>query len=143
MRSARLICAFVFAAVLLFLAGLHAYWALGGTWGLSSAVPTINGRCTINATSLATSVVAFLLVLGALTICGRVGLFATGSWSAYFGFASWGLCALFLLRVVGDFATFGLFKTVHGTAFAYWDTHLYSPLCLILAVLAGVVASGP
>ena len=76
-------------------------------------------------------------------ICGRVGLFATGSWSALFRFVAWCVCGAFLLRAVGDLKMFGLFKTVHGTPFAYWDTRLYSPLCFVLSVLAGTVASGP
>ncbi|MFL6300128.1 MAG: DUF3995 domain-containing protein [Terriglobales bacterium] len=42
---------------------------------------------------------------------------------------------------IGNFTTIGFSKTVLGTRFAYWDTHLYSPLCLGLAVLAGIVAS--
>jgi hypothetical protein len=143
MRFIRLICALLFAMVLLFLAGLHVYWALGGKWGTFATIPTIEGRRTINPTPLATFVVAFLLVIGAVTICGKAGLLPTGAWSAYFSFASWCLCGVFLLRAIGNMKTFGLFKTVHGTPFAYWDTHLYSPLCLALAVLAGVVASGP
>jgi len=141
MRSIRLVCALVFAAVLLFLAALHVYWALGGGWGSSATVPTIEGRRTINPTRLATYVVAFLLVVSAVIICGQAHLFATGSFSALFRLGSWCLCGVFLLRTMGNFKTFGIFKTVDGTAFAYWDTRLYSPLCFVLAVLASVVAS--
>jgi len=141
MRSIRLVCALVFAAVLLFLAALHVYWALGGDWGNSVTVPTIAGRRTINPTRLATYVVAFLLVAGTVIICGQAHLFATGRYSALFRLGSWCLCGVFLLRTMGNFKTFGIFKTVDGTAFAYWDTRLYSPLCFVLAVLASVVAS--
>ena len=133
----------VLEAVLLFLAGLHVYWALGGKWGSFATVPTIAGRRAFDPRPLATCVVAFLLVLGAATIYGRVSLFATSSWSAIFRFGAWCLCGGFLLRTVGNLKTFGFFKTVHGTPFAYWDTRLYSPLCLVLTVLAGIVASGP
>jgi hypothetical protein len=141
--SIRLICALVFAAELLFLAGLHVYWALGGRWGKFATVPTIAGRRTFDPRPPATCLVAFLLVIGAATICGRTGLFATGSWSSLFSLGAWCVCGVFLLRTVGDLKTFGLLKTVHGTTFAYWDTRLYSPLCFVLTVLAGTVASGP
>ncbi len=142
MRSFRLICALIFAAVLLFLSCLHVYWALGGTWGNSATVPTIEGRRTINPGPLATCVVALLLFMGAITICGRVGLFATGPLSVLFHAGAWCLCAVFFLRSIGNLKTFGFLKTVHGTPFAYWDTRLYSPLCFVLACLAGLVASG-
>lgn len=143
MSSVRWICALAFAAVLLFLAALHVYWALGGKSGKFATVPTVEGRRTLDPTPLATCVVALLLVLGAATICGRAGLFAIGSRSALFRFGAWCVCGAFLLRTVGDLRTFGLFKTVGGTLFAYWDTRLYTPLCLVLTVLSGTVASGP
>jgi uncharacterized protein DUF3995 len=141
-RSIRLVCALIFAVVLLLLAALHVYWALGGDWGSSATVPTIAGRRTIHPGRLATYVVALLLVVGAVIICGQVHLFATGRFAALFRLGSWFLCAVFLLRTMGDFKTFGIFKTVYGTPFAYWDSRLYSPLCFVLAALAGVVSSG-
>ena len=42
--------------------------------------------------------------------------------------------AVFLGRVVGDFRWFGVFKQMRGTAFAWWDTWLFVPLCLLLAL---------
>lgn len=138
----RLICALVFAAVLLFLAGLHVYWALGGAWGSAATIPTVNGRRTLNPSPLATYVVAFLLTAGAFTICGGASLFQTGRLSGLFRLGSWCLVGVFLLRGIGNLKTFGFFKSVQGTPFAYWDTHLYSPLCLVLAILAAVVAGG-
>ena len=142
MRSIPLLCALVFAAVLLFLAALHVYWAMGGNWGSSVTVPTIAGRRVINPSPFATYVVAFMLVMAAFIICGQAHLFATGRLSPLFRIASWCLCGVFLLRTVGDFKTFGIFKTMHATAFAFWDTRLYSPLCFVLAVLAAVVSAG-
>jgi len=141
-HSVRMVCGLVFAAVLLFLAALHVYWALGGGWGSSVSVPTVDGRRTINPSRPATYLVAFLLVIGAIIMSGQVHLFATRSFSALFRLGSCCLSGVFLLRAMGNFKTFGIFKTVYGTAFAYWDTRLYSPLCFVLAVLAAVAASG-
>ena len=111
------------------------YWALGGAWGSSVTVPTMEGRRTINPTRHATYGEAFLLVMGAVIICGQVHLFATGRFSSLFRLGSWCLGGVFSLRAMGNLKTFGIFKTVYGTPFAYWDTRLYSPLCLVLAVL--------
>src|SRR4029434_8402130 len=47
---------------------------------------------------------------------------------------TWTLAAVFLGRIVGDFRGFGLFKRMRGTAFAWWDTWLFVPLCLLLAL---------
>jgi hypothetical protein len=142
MRIVLPICALTFAAVALILAALHVYWALGGKWGIAASIPTIEGRRTINPAPLGTFAMALLLVIAAVTICGKAGLFAMGAWRAYFAVGSWCVCGVFLLRSVGNFKTFGWFKSVRGTEFAYWDTRLYSPLCLALAALAGIVAAG-
>ena len=47
---------------------------------------------------------------------------------------------IFLLRAVGDFRYVGFFKKVKNTAFARNDTRYYSPLCLLLGVIALGVA---
>lgn len=46
-----------------------------------------------------------------------------------------------MLRAVGDFRLVGLFKTVRGTAFAHWDSVLYSPIALGLGLSALWLAS--
>jgi hypothetical protein len=142
MRSIRPVCASVFAVALLFLSGLHVYWALGGKWGSSATVPTIGDRRTFNPSARATYAVAFLLFIAAVTVWGQASAFVKGPWLTWFAFGSWCISGVFLLRAVGNLKTFGVFKTVHGTPFASWDTRLYTPLCLALALLAGIVASG-
>lgn len=82
---------------------------------------------------------AFLLASAALIICGEAKLFPTGSLAGVFHLGAWCVAGVFLLRTIGNFHTFGFFKTVQGTPFAYWDTHLYSPLCMVLALLAAFV----
>jgi len=127
---------------MLFLAGLHVYWALGGQWGNGVTVPTIGGRRTINPSPLATCLVAFLLTAAAVIICGKARLFSTGSLALICSLGAWCIFGVFLLRAIGNLRTFGFFKTVLGTPFAEWDTRVYSPLCLALAALAAVVAYG-
>jgi len=136
----RLIAACVFSSLLLLLSGLHAYWATGGRWGTEATVPSVNGRRTIHPTPLATCVVAILLAAGAAIMAGEARMFPTGPLSRLFHIGAWCLTGVFFARAVGNFQTFGFFKRIGGTAFAYWDTHLYSPLCLLLAILAAGVA---
>jgi hypothetical protein len=48
----------------------------------------------------------------------------------------------FGLRAVGDFRFVGFFKRVRGSVFARRDTWLYSPLCVLIGVLAASLARG-
>jgi hypothetical protein len=49
-----------------------------------------------------------------------------------------GMSAVLFLRAVGDFRAVGFSKRVRDTRFAWWDTRLFSPLCLAMAVLAAL-----
>jgi hypothetical protein len=114
---------------------LHAYWALGGRWGSAYTVPTISGRRSFDPSPLATCVVSSLLGLAVIIVMGKSAWIAPGPLSALFQIGAWGFGLVFLLRAVGNLRTFGFFKVVKGTPFADWDTWLYSPLCLLIALL--------
>jgi hypothetical protein len=77
---------------------------------------------------------AMLVVLGRLKMLGAV----VPGWIFYWG--TWAIALLFLLRAIGDFRYVGFFKSVSGTAFARWDTILFSPLCLFIAVAAFLIS---
>jgi hypothetical protein len=122
---------------------LHAYWALGGRWGSAYTVPTINGRRTFDPSPLATWIVCGLLGLAVIIVMGKSGWIAAGPLPVLFDIGVWGLGLVFALRALGNLRTFGFFKIVKGTPFADWDTWLYSPLCLLLALLATGLARLP
>ncbi|MBI0108001.1 DUF3995 domain-containing protein [Lactobacillus sp. W8089] len=42
---------------------------------------------------------------------------------------------VFALRIISDFNAAGLFKREPDTLFGYWDTHLYTLLCILIIVL--------
>lgn len=130
------------AAVFALLATLHVYWAFGGRWGSGVAVPTIGGTRQIDPGPLATLLVAIALLAGMFTILGQTGLLgkAIPNWFFYWG--TLGISLVFLIRSVGDFRLVGFFKQIQGTAFARWDTWLYSPLCLLISITAFLVARG-
>jgi hypothetical protein len=127
------------AVVLGALAGLHFFWASGGRWGVSAAIPELHGEAAFTPTPLATGIVGVLLLGSAgvaLTAAGvRVlplpaGVVRTGTGL---------LAAAFFLRVVGDFRYVGLFKRHKGSRFARMDNRLYMPLCLGLAAALAAV----
>ncbi len=139
----RLLLAIPLAAILAGLSLLHAYWALGGRWGSAYTVPTVSGRRIFDPTPLATWIVSGLLGIAVILVIGKAGWIATGPPSVVFDIGVWGLSIVFFLRAVGNLRSFGFFKTIQGTPFAQWDTWLYSPLCLLLGLLAAGLARLP
>ena len=51
------------------------------------------------------------------------------------------MAMIFVLRTLGDFRYVGFTKRIRNTSFAEWDTKLYSPLCLLMALLALVASN--
>jgi hypothetical protein len=135
-----LMVGFAAAGTLLVLAGLHVYWAAGGTWGAGAAVPAREGRPLFRPSTAGTVGVAVLLMLGAAILLVRLGLFGPRQPSWLFGAGAWVLAGVFLVRSIGDFRWIGFFKRHGGTRFATLDTALYSPLCLGLAAGCALVA---
>ena len=129
------------AAIFAALAALHLYWAAGGQRGGNVTIPTIPNktggeRRAFNPSPFATVLVAVALLLAMLTILGQLGWWGAALPQWLFRWATRGLAVVFLLRAVGEFRLVGFFKQVRDTPFAYWDTRLYSPLCLAIALIA-------
>lgn len=130
--------AVAFAAMAL----LHIYWAAGGRRGRAVAVPVARGGRLFNPSALGTLAVAAALFSAMLIILGRLGVWAAPLPGWVFDWGTWGVALAFLARAVGDFRYVGFFKRVRGTAFARWDTRLFSPLCLFISLSAIAVALG-
>ena len=142
MRS-RLLFAIPLAVILGGLFLLHAYWALGGRRGSAYTVPTVSGRRLFDPTPAATWVVCGLLGIALILVMVKAGWIGTGPLPMVFDVGVWVIGVVFMLRAVGNLRTFGFFKTIKGTPFAAWDTWLYSPLCMLLALLAAGLARLP
>jgi len=80
-------------------------------------------------------------IIAAIVLLGRLQLW--GPWLPRRPFVAgvWILVVVFGARVVGDLRWFGLFKRMKGTPFAWWDSWLYTPLCLLLALGSLLVAT--
>jgi hypothetical protein len=122
----------VFAALSLF----HIYWALGGRLGSEATVPVVGGNRTFNPSPAGTLLIATALLLAMFTILGQAGLLGEALPKWIFRWGTCGLALIFFLRAVGEFKLVGFFKRASATRFAYWDTWLFSPLCLAIAVMA-------
>lgn len=121
------------ASTLLLLAGLHLYWVVGGLWGKHVAVPEVNGKPAFIPSRLSTIAVAVALIVAACVAVLR-GFFLFSSFPG--SPAHWATLIIgfaFSVRSIGEFRLVGFFKRIRGTAFATWDTWLFSPLCLLIA----------
>ncbi len=130
------VAALVLAALLTTIAAVHFYWAVGGRWGVSLAIPTsADGHHPLfEPGPIGTATVGALLLVGAAVAMGRL----LPTWQVVLLRL---MAVVFTLRAVGDFRYVGFSKRVKATPFAYWDARLFSPLCVALALLAAV-ASG-
>jgi len=116
------------------LCALHVLWALGGRSIGGAAIPVVSGKPAFQPSRLTTMAVATALAVAALVVLARADLILN-AWSPWLStWAAAGLGVVFVLRAVGEFRLVGFFKSVRGTPFAFWDTWLYSPLCLALGL---------
>jgi Protein of unknown function (DUF3995) len=128
------------AAIFAILGLLHIYWAMGGNFGSEVGVPTIEGKRAFEPTVTATLLVATALFIAMLVVLGQIGFLGKSIPPWIFRVGTFGISLVFLLRTIGNFKTVGFFKQIHDTPFAYWDTWLFSPLCLVIAVMTFLVA---
>lgn len=120
----------ILAAILTVLAAIHVYWAFGGKWGATKVTPKLaDGQALFIPGPFATLAVTSLLLVAAAISAGLV-------LTEYRLWLMPAMAAVFALRAIGEFRYCGFFKRIRNTEFAYWDTRLYSPLCLAMAVLA-------
>jgi hypothetical protein len=134
-------CGLATAGMLTVLGLFHVLWAAGIKAGSTAALPERDGRPLFQPGRASTLMVAGGLFGGALTLLARLGLVRTPLPARYPMWGCWLLATLFGLRAIGEFQYVGLFKRVRGTAFARWDTRLYTPLCIVISLGSALVAS--
>ncbi|MNE62550.1 hypothetical protein D3C87_15950 [compost metagenome] len=126
--------------IFLFLSGIHFYWAFGGKWGASAAIPTKNDtEAVMNPGITATLIVALgLLAFGLLPlIISETIHFPLPLWLRKSGL--WIIAGIFIVRAIGEFNYVGFFKKHKHTQFGKSDSKFYSPLCLLIGILALVL----
>ena len=129
------------ASILLVSAGLHAYWAAGGTWPAATEVElaetVVGGPGTKMPAAPLTAAVAALLVLAAVVVLASAGTWAVAP-PRILVWATWALSGTLLLRGIGGIVADLLGGLEHR--FARLDIVLYSPLCVALGLGCLVVA---
>ncbi|HEY1722524.1 MAG TPA: DUF3995 domain-containing protein [Magnetospirillaceae bacterium] len=120
--------------LLIGIAGLHVFWALGGHIGQSAAVPERNGKPAFKPGPIATFAVAVALVVAVLLVAAHLGWIASPVPTGLVRVLVWMIVVAFAARAIGDFRYVGFFKRVRDTRFARLDTRVFSPLCAVLAI---------
>ena len=128
-------------AVFVTLAGWHFRMAWSPPSGAGGAVPSVSGKPLFVPSAGATVGVGIALLLFAGLVAAASGFVSTGLSPRLLSWLCYALSLGLLARAVGEFKYVGFFKRVRGTRFARFDSLVYSPLCLLLAVGVGVVAS--
>ncbi|MCY9514339.1 DUF3995 domain-containing protein [Paenibacillus apiarius] len=113
---------------------LHLYWMFGGKWGKAAAIPCNGSRPLFTPSTFSTFIVALLLAAAAVIAFGLSGGMNVILPAWMYRWGGWSIGIVFLLRSIGEFRWVGFFKKKKGTAFARWDSMLFSPLCLLLAI---------
>lgn len=134
------IIALILIQIFLFLSALHIYWGLGGQWGNRAVIPTKDDNVKVIMPGIVpTFTVALgLLCFGAIVFLNSFGvnLNPVPGIGMIRKYGLWGIAAIFILRAIGDFNYVGFFKKTKNTNFGRNDTKYYSPLCLIIGILA-------
>ncbi len=120
------------------------YWVLGGKWATDRVFPESLGDLFKEGGMsmfglIATMLVAIAFLFFAYLVAansGRVVPFLSANAIRNLLIV---LSVVFFIRAIGDFRYCGFFKSKKDGLFAHWDSRLYSPLCLGLAVALGVL----
>ncbi|BCQ61583.1 hypothetical protein PBOI14_33330 [Pseudomonas sp. Boi14] len=115
---------------------IHLYWAAGGKRGSDAVIPEVPGpgmtQPAFRPPALATMLVAVALLLVAMLVCLRVGLYLPTVTHPSLQWVISAIALLMFARAIGDSELVGFFKEVRDSKFARLDTLFYSPLCVVL-----------
>lgn len=123
------------------LAALHLYWVLGGTFGMSAALPEVDGIPVFTPSKVATVAVAFVLA-GFALVALVLGFGSTSGIASYAEYCGLAVGGVLVLRAVGEFRYVGFFNRVKGSKFAAYDSWVFSPFCLLAGGAFFALAAG-
>ena len=129
-----LIIIYIAVSILFLVSFLHVYWAFGGKWATNSVMPTKAGEKAFTPGTGMTLFIALLLSMAAIILLQQTNIVHFAFPNSIVQVASWVCMIVFLIRVIGEFHYFGIFKQKKDTQFARMDTVLYIPLCAFLSL---------
>ena len=127
----------VLSIIFISLAFLHFYWGISGKPVGDGMVPTNEkNEKLLNPKPLDCFVVAIGLLSFAwfVLIRSELVIMHLPKWLLNSGLGV--ITFIFLIRAIGDFKYIGLFKRIKHSKFAKLDTQYFSPLCLLIALIA-------
>ena len=124
---------------------LSAFHIVGafGVWVDLPVIPELPDRELPHPSSLSWLGVAAALALAVLVVLAHGDLILRFVPPWFSTFACLVLGGVFVFRSIGEFRTFGFFRSIKGTDFAFWDAWLYTPLCVVIALCTLWLASTP
>ncbi|MBM9549230.1 DUF3995 domain-containing protein [Leptospira sp. 201903074] len=126
--------------IFLTLAILHFLWSLNILWGFESALPRKkDGSFLFYPKRIESFLVGLALTLLAGFYVSFTGFAALSFDPKVYKIGFWFTTVIFGIRAIGDFKYVGFSKRIKNKEFAYWDTILFSPLCLLISLLAYLV----
>lgn len=135
-----MILSVILSLIFFILGGIHFNWVLGGQFGFAEALPTKeNGERILNPRKIDSAIVGICLSAFAIFYFLRSGIIDFNMPEWLLKYAGWVIAVIFISRAIGDFKYVGFFKKIKTTDFGKKDTKLFSPLCLIIAILAIII----
>ena len=129
------------ASILLIISLLHAYWMLGGRWGLAQSLPTNEqGETVLKPDAIACFIVAVGLLSMSVYVFSFSKIINLHLPNVVSKYGIWVIALIFLARAIGDFKYVGFFKKIKNTRFAELDSRFYTPLCLYLGLTFILIA---
>ena len=132
--------AILLSFIFISLSFLHFYWGISGKPVGEGMVPTNEKNARVmNPKPLDWFVVAIGLFSFALflLIKSELVIIHLPKWLLNSG--HWIIAIIFFIRALGDFTYIGFFKRIKHSKFAKLDTQYFSPLCLLIALLAIII----
>ena len=136
----KILIGLILFSIFLFLSGLHFFWGVGGKWGANGAVPSKEtGQTVLNPKPIDCFAVGIGLFCFAILVLVKSTILNINLplWLLNKGLLL--ICAIFILRAIGEFRYVGFFKKVRATNFGRLDTKYFSPLCLIIGILSFIM----
>ncbi|MFL9884411.1 DUF3995 domain-containing protein [Paraburkholderia agricolaris] len=115
---------------------MHVYWAMDGRRGLRSAIPERDdGRPLFHPRRYGTWVIAAAIAGCSVLLLWWVRAFASPLPDSVLRGGVLMLAVAMVLRAIGDFRYFGLFRTIRISRFARMDRWLYTPISMLAGAL--------
>lgn len=110
-----LIIIYIAVSILFLVSFLHVYWAFGGKWATNSVIPTKDGEKAFTPGAGMTLIIALLLSMAAIILLQQTNIVHFAFPNIIVQVASWVCMIVFLIRVIGEFHYFGIFKRKKDT----------------------------